>query len=97
MKLIRQFGRHILHTVDRNIDFFSDHRILDLFDKKTLAAHLGQWDIKNLVPLGHDLDQLHCHIRIMLFQKALDPGALSHCQQTAPGPDPYMFLHEKIL
>jgi hypothetical protein len=40
--------------VHGQVDAAIQNGLLDLFDKQPLAAHFGQRDIQNLVPLGLD-------------------------------------------
>ena len=91
-----QFGGHVLHRVDGKVHFAGEQRVLDFLDEQSLAADLGQRHVQDSVPLGGDLHQFNPHLRVGLFDLALNPGGLGDGQQAGAGADAQGCSHNPV-
>ncbi len=79
--------RHVLHAVDGYVHAPVPQGLLDLLDEETLAAHLGERHVEDLVALGLDDRELDGHPGEARQQRRADPLGLPQRKLAAPGPD----------
>ena len=53
-----QHGRHVLGTVDRQIDIAAQQRFFDLLDEETFSSRLGEGCLLKAISARGDVDQL---------------------------------------
>ena len=77
--------RHVLHAVDGYVHAPVPQGLLDLLDEETLAAHLGERHVEDLVALGLDDRELDGHPGEARQQRRADPLGLPQRKLAARG------------
>ena len=86
VEALGQLGGDVLHGVDAQVDRLGQQLDFELLGEQTLAAHLGQRHVEDLVPRG--LDDLQLNRKAGdLFHQPLDVLRLPEGELAAPGPD----------
>ena len=85
-KLLRDFCRHILQTMHRQINPAVKQRPVQLLDKQSLSPDKLQTLIQYLVPCRLHGHQLHLYIRVSFLNGLSHDFRLYHCQPALPAP-----------
>src|SRR4030042_4126904 len=97
MKLLWQFCRDILDTVDSKVDPLLNQRLLNLLDKEAFPSDPRKGGVLNFVSGRFDGKQGDIQIRVGLNQSLTHPIGLIECELTSPGSDPEIFHSHSIL
>ncbi len=83
----RQFARHVLHRVHRDVGAAFLHRDLEFLDEETLAADFGQRTVEHAVALRAHRHEFDGQLRMRRAQQGLDVLGLPHGELAATGRD----------
>ena len=75
-----QFHRNVLEGVNREVSFTLLHRHFEFLDEETLAAHLRERAVENLVAAGRHAEELDLGAGILPTQDVLNVKSLPHGQ-----------------
>ena len=75
---IRQIRRHVLQTVDRQIDSATEQRLFNLLGEEPLGSDLRKRHVRDLVAGG--VDDFDARLHAQFLQACLDPARLPQSQ-----------------
>jgi hypothetical protein len=79
-----EVGGHVLHAVHGKVHLIPEHGFLDFLYEETLASHLCERNVENLIPRGLDLLELYAEGRIHGPEEGPDPFRLPEGQLASP-------------
>ena len=95
-----QFSGDVFHTMNCQIDCFSEERLFDFFHEQRLSTDFAQRGIKNFVPGGLYPDQFNLNMGVSGLNLFLDPftlGKRQHASSCADFQSHGVFFNKNLI